>query len=170
MFNTIKNIFSNKEPQAKSKLILAAPLEGELVSITEVPDPVFSEKMMGDGFAIKPTLGIIVSPIEGTVGSIFPTKHAIGLTSKEGYEIIIHFGLETVSLNGEGFEVLAEVGQKVSIGDELLKIDIEKIKDKVPSIITPVVIANLKEDEKIVVEKYKQVSLAERAVAVIIKK
>lgn len=167
MFKFIKNALGSKETKNNNLLSLAAPLEGEIVSIINVPDPVFSEKMMGDGFAIKPTLNTIISPINGTIESIFPTKHAIGLKSVEGYEIIIHFGLETVKLNGEGFQILVKEGQKVNVGDTLLKVDIEEIKKKVPSIITPIVISNLKENESVVIEKYGQVSIGEKNIVVI---
>lgn len=166
MLKLIKDILSNK--LQKNMLSLAAPLEGEIVPITEVNDPVFSEKMMGDGFAIIPKLGSIVSPVNGTVESIFPTKHAIGIKSVEGYEIIIHFGLETVSLNGEGFEVLVREGQNISVGDNLLKVDLDGIRKKVPSVITPVVVANLKANEFIKIKKQGQVALGEKNIAVVI--
>lgn len=167
MFKFIKNALGSKETKNNNLLSLSAPLEGEIISITDVPDPVFSEKMMGDGFAINPTLGTIISPINGEVKSIFPTKHAIGLQSVEGYEIIIHFGLDTVKLKGEGFQVIVREGQKVNVGDTLLKVEIEGIKNKVPSIITPIVISNLKENESVVIEKYGQVSLGEKNIAIV---
>lgn len=127
------------------------PLEGQILSIDNVPDPVFSEKMMGDGFAIQPTNGTVVSPVDGEVISVFPTKHAVSLRDRNGREILIHVGLETVSLNGEGFTSLVKDGQKIKKGQKLLEADFDSIKDKVPSIITPVVFTNLSENEKIVV-------------------
>ena len=129
------------------------PLEGELVPLDVVPDPVFSQKMIGDGFAVKPTNDTVVSPVDGEVISVFPTKHAVSLKSKDGREILIHVGLETVSLNGEGFTSFVSDGQAVSKGQKLLEVDFESIKDKVPSIITPVIFTNLAEDEKVVIEE-----------------
>ncbi|EOD01156.1 PTS sugar transporter subunit IIA [Caldisalinibacter kiritimatiensis] len=121
---------------------ICSPINGTVKPITEAPDPAFSQKMMGDGFCVEPEDGVVVSPVKGTVATVFPTKHAVGITTKKGLELIIHFGMETVSLNGEGFTALVEAGDKVDVGDELLKVDIEKIKDKVPSLVTPVVVSN----------------------------
>jgi glucose-specific phosphotransferase system IIA component len=122
---------------------LHAPMSGTIKPITEAPDPAFSQKMIGDGFCIEPEDGIVGSPVDGTIQMVFPTKHAIGITTKKGMEIMVHFGMETVSLNGEGFTAHVESGDKVKVGDTILEVDIEKIKDKVPSLITPIVVTNL---------------------------
>jgi PTS system D-glucosamine-specific IIC component len=151
----------------KADFRFAAPLQGELKSITEVPDAVFSEKMMGDGFAIVPTSGTIVSPVDGKVVNLFPTKHAIGLLSDSGYEILIHVGIDTVNLKGEGFEALVKEDDRVKIGQGLLKVDFDAIKDKVPSIMTPVVFTNLKEGEKVVIKKQGNVELQEENIITI---
>ena len=105
--------------------------------------------MMGEGFAIEPKGDIVVSPVAGTISILFPTKHAIGITTNEGLELLIHVGMDTVSLNGEGFESFIEQGAKVKVGDKLLKVDFNLIKDKVPSIITPIVFTNLQETQKV---------------------
>ncbi len=118
------------------------PIEGEIIPITEVEDPVFSEKMMGDGFAIIPTNGSVVSPVDGEIMNVFPTKHAIGIKSKQGYEILIHVGLETVNLKGEGFTALVKEGDQISKGTELLTFDLEYIKNSAPSTVTPVIFTN----------------------------
>ncbi|TDT51965.1 PTS sugar transporter subunit IIA [Fonticella tunisiensis] len=167
MLKFLKNILGNNKKENKDYEYIASPLEGKVVSITEVPDPVFSQKMMGDGFAVIPSKGIVVSPIDGVVASIFPTKHAIGLKGKNGREIIIHVGVETVNLNGEGFELFVNEGQVVKIGDRLLNIDIDRIKDKVPSVITPVIVSNLGDGETLIVEKMGNVALGEEGVAFI---
>ena len=146
-----KNLFKSKKVESDSTYL--QPLEGELVPLDDVPDPVFSQKMIGDGFAVKPTNGTVVSPVDGEVISVFPTKHAVSLKSKDGREILIHVGLETVSLNGEGFTSFVSDGQAVSKGQKLLEVDFESIKDKVPSIITPVIFTNLAEDEKVVIDE-----------------
>ncbi len=115
------------------------PVNGEVIDIKDIPDPVFADKMMGDGFGIKPSSNEILSPVDGEVVSIFPTNHAIGLKTKEGIEVLIHVGIDTVNLKGEGFSSSVKVGDNVVAGDLLLTVDFESIKDKVPSIITPVI-------------------------------
>ncbi|MCQ2009884.1 MAG: PTS glucose transporter subunit IIA [Sporolactobacillus sp.] len=144
---------SNAEVAASGEFYI--PLKGKVVSITEVPDPVFSQKMMGDGFAIIPENDIVRSPVDGKITNIFPTKHAISLKSDDGREILIHVGLETVSLKGEGFTSLVKDGTAVKKGDRLLQVDFSKISDKVPSTITSVVFTNLNDGEHVVVENNK---------------
>jgi PTS system D-glucosamine-specific IIC component len=117
--------------------------------------------MMGDGFAILPTDGTIVSPVDGKIVNLFPTKHAIGIKSNSGREILIHVGIDTVKLKGEGFESFVKENDQVEKGQVLLKVDINKIKDKVPSIITPIVFTNLTEGEKVVIKKQGTVTLKE---------
>ncbi|SDN71578.1 PTS system IIA component, Glc family [Psychrobacillus sp. OK028] len=119
-----------------------APLNGQVVPLEQVPDPVFSQKMMGEGVAIMPTGGNVVAPIDGTVVLISETKHAIGIRTKDETEVLIHVGLETVALKGEGFSVFVNEGDKVSVGQKLMEVEWELIKDKVPSIITPIIITN----------------------------
>ena len=119
------------------------PMTGDLLPLSEVPDEAFSAGLMGPGFGIHPTDGTVYAPFDGQVVMIFPTKHAIGLKSDTGLELLIHVGLDTVTLNGEGFDMLVTDGQKIKRGDALLKADITKIKDQVPSIITPVVFTSL---------------------------
>ncbi|WHY92961.1 N-acetylglucosamine-specific PTS transporter subunit IIBC [Neobacillus cucumis] len=119
------------------------PIEGEIIPITEVPDQVFSQKMMGDGFGIVPANGSVVSPVDGEILNVFPTKHALGIRSKQGYEILIHIGLDTVNLKGEGFTVLVNEGDKVTKGQAILNFDLEFIKKSVPSTVTPVIFTNL---------------------------
>jgi sugar PTS system EIIA component len=133
-------LFGKKD--IKKEETVVAPLTGKIVSIEEVPDPTFSQKMMGDGIAIEPTEGVIVAPVNGEVVQFFHTKHAIGIKSESGAEILIHVGLETVSMNGEGFEGHVKVGDKVKAGDKLLSFDLELIKEKAASTITPIVITN----------------------------
>ncbi|MEW9109508.1 PTS sugar transporter subunit IIA [Cytobacillus gottheilii] len=135
-----KKLFGKKE-EVKSVDILA-PLSGAAVSLETVPDPVFAEKMMGDGIAIEPTEGVVVSPVKGEVLQVFPTKHAIGLKAENGAEILIHIGLETVSMNGEGFEAHVSEGSKVEVGDQLVTFDMNLVKEKAKSTITPVIITN----------------------------
>lgn len=123
------------------KVELHAPLSGSVIEITEVNDPVFSQKMMGEGFAVKPTDGKINAPIDGRVKSIFPTLHAIALEMKDGQELLLHIGIDTVELNGEGFQSRLVEGQTVKIGDPLVQVDLaflaEKGKEDVIIIVFP---------------------------------
>lgn len=137
MFN---KLFGKKE--VKKEETIVAPLTGKIVSIEEVPDPTFSQKMMGDGIAIEPSEGVVVSPVDGEIVQFFHTKHAIGIQSESGAEILIHVGLETVNMNGEGFEGHVNVGDKVKAGDKLLTFDLDLIKEKAASTVTPIVITN----------------------------
>ncbi|MFD2444967.1 PTS glucose transporter subunit IIA [Bacillus sp. CGMCC 1.16607] len=133
----------------KEKLQIVMPVNGEIVPIEKVPDPVFSQKMMGQGIAVIPVGGNICAPVEGKIIQIAPTKHAIGILAKDGSEILIHIGLETVSLKGEGFKVDVSLGETVSVGQLLVKVDWEYIRTHAKSIITPIVITNSHGGDKV---------------------
>lgn len=107
---------------------LYAPLSGQCIDITDVNDIGFSSKSMGDGIAIKPTNNILRSPCDGIVKMIFRTYHAIGIEARNGAEILIHIGIDTVNLNGEGFKSFIKVNSKVKKGDPLIEFDLEKMK------------------------------------------
>ncbi|WP_210468693.1 PTS glucose transporter subunit IIA [Sporosarcina sp. 6E9] len=136
----LKKLFGKKEV-IKEETILA-PLTGSVVQIEEVPDPVFSQRMLGDGIAIMPTDGTVVAPFEAEIVQVFPTKHAIGLRGKSGLEVLIHIGLETVALNGEGFETFVQQGDKVSAGDKLVKFDMDYVNENANSLVTPITLTN----------------------------
>ena len=119
-----------------------APMAGEAVAITEIPDPTFSEGLLGNGIAIKPTDGKVYAPVNGTVDTAFDTGHAVSLVSDNGIEILIHVGLETVGLNGAPFQMKVKNGQKVKKGDILLIADLEAIKAAGLPTITPVLVCN----------------------------
>ncbi|MGX1900137.1 PTS system D-glucose-specific IIA component (Glc family) /PTS system D-glucose-specific IIB component (Glc family) /PTS system D-glucose-specific IIC component (Glc family) [Thermolongibacillus altinsuensis] len=146
---------------------IASPLTGEVLPLSEVPDQVFSQKMMGDGFAIMPTDGTVVSPVDGKIVNVFPTKHAIGLQSTTGREVLIHFGIDTVKLNGEGFEALVAQGDEVKKGQPLLKVDLDYVKNHAPSIITPIIFTNLQSGESVSIEKTGTVTKGEDRIVVI---
>ncbi|MGN4124150.1 PTS glucose transporter subunit IIA [Lysinibacillus sphaericus] len=129
----------------KRKLHIYAPMHGEIVSLDQVPDPVFSEKMLGEGLAILPIAGHVYAPIDGTVIFVAETKHAIGIRAKDGTELLIHIGLETVLLNGQGFTILVKEEEPVSIGQILIKVDWDFVQENAKSIITPILITNNKE-------------------------
>ncbi|REB08014.1 PTS N-acetyl glucosamine transporter subunit IIABC [Sporosarcina sp. BI001-red] len=119
------------------------PIDGDIIDLSEVPDDVFAKEMMGPGFGIMPKGKTIHSPIDGKVVSVFPTNHAIGLETDTGVEVLIHVGLDTVKLNGKGFELLVESGQLIQRGDALLNIDLDYIKANAPSVVTPVIFTNV---------------------------
>ena len=119
-----------------------APMAGEAVEISEVPDPTFSSGMLGNGIAIKPTDGKVYAPVNGTVDTMFETGHAVSLVSDNGIEILIHVGLETVSLNGAPFQVKCKNGQKVKKGDLLFVADLDAIAGAGLPTITPVLVCN----------------------------
>ncbi|MBW8348320.1 glucose-specific PTS transporter subunit IIBC [Bacillus sp. IITD106] len=143
----------------ETKIVI--PITGRLLPITDVPDPVFSGKMMGDGFAIKPEDGNIVSPVNGKVINVFPTKHALGLLADSGKEILVHIGIDTVKLKGEGFEVFVKEGDIIKAGDPLMKVDIDFINRNATSSITPIVFTNLEQNQEVVIEKTGSVTAGE---------
>lgn len=117
------------------------PVSGTIVDIDQVPDPIFAQKMMGDGFAIQPTGKEVYAPISGTVISVFP--HAVGIKGDNGIEVLVHCGIDTVNLQGEGFNNHVSEGDHLNAGDLMIEVNWDSIKDKVPAIITPVVFTNL---------------------------
>ncbi|MCA0980823.1 MULTISPECIES: glucose-specific PTS transporter subunit IIBC [Exiguobacterium] len=138
-----------------------APMSGVLLSLDDVPDQVFSGRMMGEGFAIEPSSGQVVSPVTGQITTFFPTKHAIGILADDGRELLIHVGLDTVNLKGEGFTAKVEEGARVEAGDVLLEVDLNAIRDKVPSLITPIIWTN--GDGKVVVVPFGETVVAGEA-------
>lgn len=137
----------------KEVQVIASPADGEAVALSEVPDPTFAAEVLGKGAAIKPTTGKFFSPVNGTVASVFPTNHAIGLVSEDGAEILIHIGMDTVELNGKFFEMNVTQGQNVKKGDLLVQCDLEKIKEAGYSTITPILITNSDRYEEIIFMK-----------------
>lgn len=125
------------------------PVKGTIMPITEVPDQVFSQKMMGDGFAIDPEDGLYVSPVDGEILNVFPTKHAVGILAESGHEILVHIGLDTVELKGVGFDVYVKEGNKVKKGDVLVKVDLDYVKANATSTISPIVFTNLSGNERV---------------------
>lgn len=102
---------------------VAAPVTGKCIRIEEVPDAVFSQKMMGDGFAVIPSGDTVAAPVSGEIVMIAQTKHAFGMKTKSGIELLVHIGLDTVELNGEGFTVLAKLGSRVKAGEAVIRFD-----------------------------------------------
>ena len=158
MFGFLKNLFkkettqdvkepAQEAPKAETKeevktFKLVAPITGKSLPLSETPDPVFAQKMAGDGLAMLPEADVVVAPADGELSLVFNTKHAFAMTLENGVELLVHIGIETVTLNGEGFEQLAEAGTKVKAGDPIIKIDREFIKSKGLPLTTPVLITN----------------------------
>ncbi|MBK4765043.1 MAG: PTS glucose transporter subunit IIA [Pantoea sp. Brub] len=136
-------LFGNGEKPIDKMIEIIAPLSGKIINIEDVPDAVFAEKIVGDGIAIDPIGHQIVAPIEGTIGKIFKTNHAFSMKSKNGIELFVHFGIDTVELKGEGFKRIAKEGQKVNIGDTIIEFDLALLEKKAKSILTPIVISNM---------------------------
>jgi PTS system beta-glucosides-specific IIC component len=122
--------------------ILGAPIEGEAVESAEISDPTFGMELLGKGMAIKPAVGKVYAPVNGTVTMVFDTKHAISITSEGGAEILIHIGLDTVSLNGAPFTIHVNADDKVKKGDLIAEFDMDAIKAAGLETITPVIICN----------------------------
>lgn len=130
-------------------LSLVAPITGNTISLTEVPDPVFSQKMIGDGIAIDSSGDVIVAPVDGEISLILDSKHAFSMTTSEGIEILVHIGLDTVKLNGVGFNQLVEQNTIVKAGTPIIKIDRDFIISKGFSLITLVLIINIENIKKL---------------------
>ena len=139
------DIFKKKE---KTIVTIYSPMNGKVIELKEVPDEAFAQKMVGDGCAIEPDKGVICSPIDGQLMNIFPTSHAIIFETIDGLEMIVHFGIDTVKLDGKGFQKLREAGP-IKVGDEIIKYNLDEIKDGVPSTRSPIIINNMEKVEKI---------------------
>ena len=138
MFGKLKGMFTKEDVRVK----VLAPIEGEVVPVSEVNDPTFSEEILGKGVAILPTGGRVVSPINGVVSQMFETGHAVSLVSDDGAEVLIHVGLDTIKLKGECFTIHAQNGDHVKIGDLLMEFDRAGIIAAGYDAITPIIVCN----------------------------
>lgn len=128
------------------------PINGEVVELDEVEDEVFAEAMLGQGFAVRPSDGNLISPVDGTVTAVFNTKHAICITSGGGAEVLVHMGIDTVKLAGKYHHVKVEPGMRVRKGDRIAEFDLEEIKQEGYFVTTPVVVSNSEEYTSITIE------------------
>ena len=135
--------YGDESDEGDSHELIKSPMTGTVIPLSEVPDEAFAGKMMGDGAAVIPDDEYVYAPADGTVTFVFPTKHAIGFQTDGGHEMLIHVGIDTVSLSGDSFEAFVHDGDHVRTGDKLLKADIQEIKDKVPSLASPVLFTDL---------------------------
>ncbi len=131
------------------RIVISSPISGVAADITTAPDEAFAEKMMGDGAVVTPEDPYIYAPEDGEVAFVFETKHAVGFVTETGISLLIHVGIDTVKLNGEGFEALVESGQKVKKGEPMLKLDIDYLSKNAPSLVSPVLCTELEDNQRI---------------------
>lgn len=146
-----------------------SPIKGTVLPLSEVNDPIFAQEMMGKGLAIQPSANTVVSPIEGVVSMIAPSKHAIGITSTTGVEILIHVGLDTVQLNGEGFELLVQEHEKIDRNQPLLNFNKEQLEQQGYDTVIPIIITNSGEFEEVIVNAEASVTHEDELMTVISK-
>ncbi len=134
---------TQKLDKVAKEVIFKSPLVGEVINIDDVPDATFAQRLLGDGVAVKPTEGVLYAPVDGKVAQLFHTNHALGIKTDAGSEVLLHVGIDTVKMNGEGFSAFVKVGDNVKAGDKLIEFDLNLIKEKAKSEITPLVITNM---------------------------
>ncbi len=157
----------NVQRSLGNEIIIASPMKGEIMPLNEVNDETFASEMMGKGVAIKPVDGKVVSPINGIVQTIFKTKHAIGLKSEDGTEILIHIGMDTVQLEGKHFKAYVKDGDKVKIGDTLIEFDTEAIKKEGYELTTPVIVTNTNDYLEVLARGVKKVNTGDAIISII---
>lgn len=161
---------NNNEVKSNSlkKVVISSPIKGETIKLEDIEDAAFATGVLGQGLAIKPTEGKVVAPVSGEITTLFPSLHAIGITSDEGVEILIHVGLDTVQLEGKGFKAHVKQGDKIVKGQELVTFDIDFIQESGYSIVTPVVVTNYNDYFEIAATESKSLELGDKAITVII--
>ncbi len=163
----LNNTESNKKyTKVVKSIIISSPIEGVAADLSTAPDEGFAGKMMGDGAVVTPIDPIVRAPEDGEVSFVFDTKHAIGFITDSGINLLIHIGIDTVKLNGEGFEVRVKNGQKVKKGDPMIILDINYLKDNAPSIVSPIICTELKENQKIRLLKDGEIKAGEELFAI----
>ncbi|CAA6814724.1 MAG: PTS system, glucose-specific IIA component [uncultured Sulfurovum sp.] len=150
------------------KQIIVSPADGDVVDLAQVPDEVFSGKMAGEGVAILPRSNTFVAPVAGTITKIFSTNHAFSIKTKSGLEVLVHIGLDTVALNGEGFKRLVKEGDTVSVGKPIISANLEFILSKAKEIITPIVV-NHEKELSVVCDKIRTIREGEELLEVSVK-
>ena len=157
-----------EENQGKisNTIILNSPLKGIAKDLSEAPDAAFANKMMGDGLVIIPNDGEVVAPADGEIIFVFPSKHAVGFKTTDGIELLIHIGIDTVKLDGKGFETFVKDGDKLKKGDKILTFDLEFIKENAPSIASPIICTSLTSKQKVRVLKKGEVESGDEIIAI----
>lgn len=141
--------YSEEEKKVIQSIVISSPVNGIAADLSTAPDEAFAEKMMGDGAVVTPQSEFVYAPEDGEVAFVFDTKHAIGFLTDSGVSLLIHMGIDTVKLNGEGFEALVESGQKVKKGDPMLKLNLDYLKSHAPSLVSPILCTELEDNQKI---------------------
>ena len=140
---------TDKEANVVKTITISSPISGIAADLSEAPDEAFAERMMGDGAVVTPLDAIVRAPEDGEVCFVFDTKHAIGFMTDTGVSLLIHIGIDTVKLNGKGFEAFVENGQKVKKGDPMLKLDLDYLKENAPSVVSPILCTELEDNQRI---------------------
>ncbi len=161
---TVKSETTEKINDDTEKNVIYCPLKGEGIELEKVNDPTFAQGLLGQGFAVNPKEGKVVAPFDGKIATLFPTKHAIGIVSNDGLEVLIHIGLNTVELNGKYYETYVKEGDVVSIGQTLVTFNIDKINKAGYETITPVLVTNSDDYEKVSVIKTGDVDFMDKVI------
>jgi len=166
----IKPVEVKKEEKKPMKvmqsIIISSPIQGIAADLSTAPDEAFAGRMMGDGVVVTPVDSIVRAPEDGEVCFVFETKHAIGFLTDSGISLLIHIGIDTVKLNGQGFEVYVENEQKVKKGDPMIKLDLDYLKANAPSIVSPILCTELEDNQKIRLLKEGEIQSGEELFAV----
>ena len=155
-----------KQTKAVRSIIISSPMKGAASNLSTAPDEAFAEGMMGDGAVVTPVDPIVRAPEDGEISFVFDTKHAIGFLTDSGISLLIHVGIDTVKLNGEGFEVYVENGQKVKKGEPMLKLDINYLRENAPSLASPIVCTELEDNQKVRLLKEGEILAGEELFAI----
>ncbi|WP_160686651.1 PTS transporter subunit IIABC [Clostridium sp. C2-6-12] len=147
-------------------IVLDSPLTGKAEDLSKAPDEAFASKMMGDGAVVTPIDGTVVAPADGFISFVFPSKHAVGLTTNDGLELLIHIGIDTVKLDGKGFETFVKDGDKVKKGDKLLSFDLNFVKENAPSLTSPCICTSLNDKQKVRLLKTGDIKAGEAFIAI----
>ncbi len=143
IFGVESDLLKEEMKRLMKKTTLGAPSNGTIVPLSEVPDKTFADKYLGDGFAIDASAGALFAPIAGKIVTVFPTNHALGMETEEGLELLVHIGIDTVQMKGNGFKSFVKVGDIVKAGDRLLEYDLGLVKTQAKSNFSPIIITNM---------------------------
>ena len=155
-----------KETKVTKTVVISSPVTGVAADLSTAPDEAFAGRMMGDGAVVTPEKAVVTAPEDGEVCFVFETKHAIGFLTDSGISLLLHMGIDTVKLNGEGFRIFVENGQKVKKGDKLMELDLDYLKANAPSIVSPILCTELEDNQKIRLLKEGKIKAGEALFAV----
>ena len=165
--NKVKEEIKEVKSTKLEKEEVVSPIKGEVLNLSDIEDAAFSSGVLGQGVAIIPSDGKVVAPVDGVVTTLFPSLHAIGILSDEGVEVLIHIGLNTVQLEGRGFNACIKQGDRITKGQTILKFDIDVIKEAGYSVVTPIVVTNSSQFLDVVQTESKNIELEDNLITVI---